>query len=229
MLPELLLVGATVLFVGAHFAMSNLWRAALVARLGEPVFLATYSLVSLLLLTVMLVAYAMAPIDPLLWGRMQPVAMIAASLLTYVGLALLLASFANNPGLVGANLNGLSAVAPKGVFLITRHPMMFAVAFLALAHVLVAPTERNLVALPGMIVLAIYGAHLQDVKKNALHGREWKMWSSRTPFWPDLRQAGALQWAWFYAFLPWLAVTWLHLQLIGIPAGIWAMFPRAVV
>ena len=35
----------------------------------------------------------------------------------------------------------------------------------SLAHVLVAPSPRNFVLFGGMIVLAIYGAHLQDVKK----------------------------------------------------------------
>lgn len=221
------LVAAMRALVASHLVLSNPVRAPLVKAMGERGFQGAYSLLAIVLLVLVLVAYREAPRMPVTWDAMLPVSMVIASVLTYVATALFMASLVRNPGLLGANVNGLSAVTPKGVFQITRHPMMFAIALWSLAHVLVAPSPRNFVLFGGMIFLAIYGAHLQDVKKNALHGREWKTWSTRTPFWPDVTKAASLGAFWLHALIPWLLLTWLHLWLAQIPAGIWWFFPEA--
>ena len=105
--------------------------------------------------------------------------------------------------------------------------MMMAIAIWAIAHILVMPSPRNLAFLGGLIVLALYGSHLQDRKKVEQTGREWRVWMSRTKFWPDVRQSGALGLNWLSAVVAWLGVTWVHLHFWGIPAGIWAFFPDA--
>ncbi len=46
----------------------------------------------------------------------------------------------------------------------------------------------------------------------------------RTPFWPDPTQLRELGQAWFWALPVWLLLTWLHLPMAQIPAGIWRWF-----
>lgn len=189
--------------------------------MGEKGFQGLYSVLAIASLTWAVVVFGRSPRAPLLWDGHQPAAWIVASVLTITATALFAASFDGNPALPGARVAGLSAIMPKGVFLVTRHPMMWAFALWALAHVVVAPSPRVLVLMGGMIALALGGAHLQDRKKDKLNGRDWRAWMRRTPFWPDLRRLPALGGYWAVALLAWLFVTWLHLPLAHEPAGVW--------
>jgi uncharacterized membrane protein len=204
------LIVAVVAFVGTHFLMSHGLRPTLMRALGGKGFQAVYSLVAIVTLSLAVLAFGRAPREPLLWDGHSAVAWTLASVLTFVAMALLLASFVGNPALPGARVAGLSAIMPKGVYRITRHPMMFAIAIWAVAHVIVAPSPRGLVLMGGMITLAIGGSHLQDLKKDRQHGRDWRAWMRRTSFWPDLSMLGKLGGYWALALLPWLFVTWLR-------------------
>lgn len=104
----------------------------------------------------------------------------------------------------------------------TRHPMMWGFAIWALAHILVAPTGRTLVLAGAIGFLALIGAHLQDRKKQTLMGDGWRAWESKTSYWPRM---GALpgigMGLWAIAIALWLAITWAHIWLAYVPAGIW--------
>lgn len=224
-MPLLWLILATSVFVGSHFLLSHPLRAALVKSLGLKVFQALYSLIAIVSLSWTVVAFDAAPREPLLWDGHSILAWIVASVLTFAATALFFASLTGNPALPGARVAGLSAILPRGVYKITRHPMMFAFALWAIAHIAIAPSPRTLVLMAGILVLSLGGAHLQDVKKEKLHGRDWRSWLKRTTFWPDLRKVNELGWYWGLAVLPWLLATWLHISLAHEPAGIW----RAVI
>lgn len=220
-MPIAWLVLATVAFVGSHFLLSHPLRSPLVKAVGLKAFQTLYSLVAIVTLVWMVLSFDAVPDGPMFWDGHAAVPWVAASVLTFVAIALLLASFTGNPALPGARIAGLSAILPRGVYKITRHPMMFAFALWAFAHILVAPTPRSFVLTGGILVLALGGAHMQDLKKEKLHGRDWRSWLKRTNYWPDLRKANELGWYWGLAVLPWLFITWLHLPAAGIPAGIW--------
>jgi hypothetical protein len=66
-----------------------------------------------------------------------------ASLLSLIGITLLLGSLHANPAMPQVPGEKIAAARATGVFAVTRHPMMWGIALWALAHVLVAPTPRD--------------------------------------------------------------------------------------
>ncbi len=217
------LLAASIAFVGLHFAMSHPLRAPLVARLGEGGFIGVYSLVSLATFAWMVLAFRAAPLLGLpVWSGQDEVSWTIASALTIVATVLFLGSFARNPALPGMPVGDLATREPSGVFRVTRHPMMWGFALWALAHIIVAPTSRTLVLAGSIGFLALVGAHLQDRKKAGLLGPAWTAWEAKTHYWPrwrELPRAGFLLWS--IAVALWLALTWAHIKLAYVPAGVW--------
>lgn len=214
---------ACLLFVGSHFALSGPLRAGLVRWLGARGFLALYSLVAMATLGWAIIAFGRSARGAPLWDGTAPLPWIAASVLTCFAMVLIAASFSGNPALPGANVAGLSARRPWGVFRMTRHPMMMGIALWGLGHLIAAPTQRTTLLCLSFIVLALIGSALQDRRKLAANGREWSVWQARTSFLPDLSQAGALGGAWLAGITAWLVLTAAHLYLGGVPAGIWVL------
>lgn len=211
-------------FVGSHFLLSHPLRKPLARFIGERTFLLVYSLVAIGLFGWMAVVFVQAPAGPMLWDGYALVPWSVASLLTLIAIALFIGSLSGNPALPQANLAGVSARKPMGVFRITRHPMMWGFAIWALAHAIIAPSPRVLILTGAMAFLALAGAHGQDLRKSALNPREWNVWRKRTSYWPQLSAAPELGRHWLTALLAWLAITWLHLPANHVPAGLWRLF-----
>ena len=218
------LIAASVAFVGTHFAMSHPLRRPMVRALGEKGFAGAYSVVSLLTFAWMVIAFRRVPPYGMnLWSGYDEVSWTLASLLTIVALVLFIGSLRGNPAFPGVEIHPEGAQAtPRGVFAVTRHPMMWGFALWALSHVMIAPTGRTLVLGLAMGGLALVGAHLQDRKKAELMGDGWRAWEAKTHFWPrwrNLARAGAVLWV--VSLVLWLAVTWAHIPTAYVPAGIW--------
>lgn len=217
---------ASVAFVGTHFLMSHPLRPAMVSALGEKGFSGLYSLVSLLLLGWMIWAYpaasaeAPAPLfDAGRWGY------VAATLLMWLGSVLFVGSLRRNPALPRPGRPISRIDEPRGVYAITRHPMMWGFALWALVHAMVVPTAASLLLSGAIAFLALVGAALQDVKKAALVGDVWRDWVSKTSFLPygrGLKSADGF--ALLGGTLLWLGATWAHGALGYRPAGVWAFF-----
>ena len=157
-----------------------------------------------------------------MWDGGNEVLWVIASLLTLLALALLFGSLKGNPALPQTPGAVLANAKALGVFAITRHPMMWGIALWAIAHMLVAPKPRTLVLTGSMLVLALVGSYLQDRKKAALIGADWLGWEAQTSFWPRLSGVSAVHPAlWVVAAIGWLVVTWAHMPLAYITAGIW--------
>jgi uncharacterized membrane protein len=220
-----ILVAAAVTFVGTHFALSHPLRGAVVGALGENGFMGVYSLVALASFVWMVFAFRAAPglAAPLWDGQGEP-AWTMASALTLLAAVLLIGSYQRNPAMLmpADKASAIAQAGPHGVFHVTRHPMMWAMALWAAAHALVAPTPRVLVLTAAIALLALVGSHMQDRKKEALMGDAWAGWEARTSFWPrlgGLTRVGAVPWLGGIAF--WLAASWAHAWLASVPAGIW--------
>jgi uncharacterized membrane protein len=213
-------------FVLSHFVLSHPLRPWAVRAFGPAGFQVLYSLVALVGILAILYVYHVAPHGPMLWSSDNLALQLVFAVVGYFAVALFIASLIGNPGLVGANLNGLSTRTPDGVYKITRHPMMFAITLWLSVQILVIPSARNLITCGGLIVLAVLGAHWQDGKKTALSGREWSLWVARTPFWPDLRRIGGLGALWGVAVFPWLLVTWIEVRVTFVPVGVWYFLPN---
>ena len=217
------LIAANVAFVGTHFAMSHPLRSPMVRVLKEGGFSIVYSLVSAATLFWVYLAYKAAPTGDL--GGSGEVGWIIATGLTLVALVLWAGSFSGNPAMPSPKAAEQARAEPKGMFRVTRHPMMWGFALWALSHIVLWSNLRSVITALAMGFLALVGAHLQDRKKEALMGDDWARWESRTSYWPRWSQifsGGMLYWA--IGIAAWLAISWAHMPIGGIPAGIWRWF-----
>lgn len=214
------LVAANVAFVGSHFAMSHPLRAPMVRALGEKGFSLAYTAVSFAALAWVYFAFIAAP--PADLGGSGDIGWIAATIITLPAMVLLAGSFIGNPALPTPLAETQARAEPRGVFRVTRHPMMWAIGLWALSHLVLFWSARTMVTALAMGILALVGARLQDGKKAVLMGEAWAEWSRRTSYWPrfgQLLSVGAVPL--IGGTVLWLAGSWLHLWNAGIPAGVW--------
>jgi uncharacterized membrane protein len=212
---------ALIAFVGTHFLMSHPLRAGMVARLGAGGFQGVYSLVSLATLGWAAYAFREAPLGMPLWTAGDGLNALATAIM-FIASVLLAGSFVGNPALPQPGANKLAALPARGVFTITRHPMMWSFALWSLAHVIVSPRPAVIMLSGFIALLALGGAAGQDAKKAKLMGDSWQGWVSRTSFFP-FAKGGA--WPGRIALVGgtalWLIATWAH-PIAGAPtAGLW--------
>ncbi len=214
------LIAANVTFVGTHFAMSHPLRAPLVGALGEKAFLGLYSLISLAALVWIVFAFRAAPAADL--GGAGEAGWLIATLIALPAMVLLAGSYVGNPAMPHPGAVKQAQAEPRGVFRVTRHPMMWAFALWALSHIALFWSVRTLITASAMGFLALVGAHLQDRKKRALLGEAWVMWESKTSYWPRLGRLFSVGWLWWVIGIAlWLLLSWIHIPIGAIPAGIW--------
>ena len=207
------LVIACALFVGSHFLMSHPLRSRIVKRAGEGGFLGLYSLVSLATFGWMIWVYSNAPVgehhwlpNDVIWG--------VSSFLTFLAAVFYCGSMIRNPALPNPNPDAgkaLAARSPSGMFLVTRHPMMWGFALWGIAHILVAPRTDNFIFIGSIVFLALVGAWAQQAKKMVALGDGWRSWQTRTSYWPRVLKLPRIGWRlWFAGTAVWLIATWAH-------------------
>jgi len=229
MQPMSLLVTTCALFVGSHLALSHSLRDGLAGRLGERGFQIVYSVVAIATLIMVVQAWRGMPPEPPLWAASDGLWMLA-SLIVLIASILFMGSLIGNPALPAPGAAKAAQAAPRGVFAITRHPMMWGFTLWALAHALVMPTPGQIILSATIVFLALVGSAGQDAKKARLMGDAWRGWAARTSFVPYARQiGGAAAWsdtiprphALLGGIALWLIATWAHGALGYMVAGIW--------
>ncbi|HEX8388123.1 MAG TPA: NnrU family protein [Sphingomonas sp.] len=217
---------AAAAFVGSHLALSHPLRAPLTGVLGARGFLLVYTLVATASLGWLIAAYRYGTIQPLLWP-VGDALWAAASLMTLAGSVLFMGSLHRNPAFPSVDRAPEPPREARGVYAVTRHPMMWGFALWGAAHVLVYPAPAQIVLAGSIALLALVGSALQDRKKRRAEPG-WRAWEARTGFWPfaAIRQGRAR----FGGFgghalgggvVLWLVATWSHWPLAGWAAGIW--------
>ncbi|MEM7667426.1 MAG: NnrU family protein [Pseudomonadota bacterium] len=217
------LIAANAAFVGTHFTMSHPLRAPLVKRLGDVGFQIAYSLVSLATLVWVYFAFTAAP--PADLPGSGDIGWIIATLLTLPAMVLFAGSMVGNPALGLPGSDDMARAEPRGAMRVTRHPMMWSFALWALSHMVLFWSMRTMATAFSMGFLALVGAHMQDRKKQVLMGEAWEVWESNTSYWPRFGAifgVGALPWT--VGLILFVFLSWLHLPLGGIAAGIWRWF-----
>jgi uncharacterized membrane protein len=218
---------AAAAFVGSHFILSHPLRKPIVDAVGATVFLGIYSVVAAATLGWLVVAYRAASAGAPLWPVGDGV-WAAATVVMLLASILLMGSLVRNPALPNPGSPAPIPAEARGVYAITRHPMMWSFALWGLCHIAVYPLAANIVVAAAMIVLALAGAALQDRKKAVLQPDTWPAWQGKTSYWPfaailsgKARLGGFGMHAWAGGLVVWLAATWAHIPLTGWPAGIW--------
>ncbi|MBA3942723.1 MAG: MFS transporter [Sphingopyxis sp.] len=229
MQPMMLLIVTGLLFVGSHLVLSHPLRDPLAGRMGERAFLIVYSVVAIATFIMLVQAWRGMPPEPPLWAVGDGLWALASLLVLFASI-LFMGSLIGNPALPAPNAAAAAQAAPRGVYAITRHPMMWGFALWALAHALVVPTPGQILLSAIIGFLALVGSAGQDAKKARLMGDAWRHWAARTSFVPFARQLGGTSpWgdtiprphALFGGLLLWIAATWAHGALGYMVAGIW--------
>jgi uncharacterized membrane protein len=205
---------ASAAFVASHLGLASTpSRDRLVARLGEKGFLGFYSLLALLLLGILFVAYRQASHHVYLWLpgpelRHLPMLIMPLAFLLIAGGVLV-----PNPSATG-RAGALDRPDPaSGVLRITRHPVMWGVGLWALVHILANGDLASLLFFGGFLLTALGGAWHLDRRMAATEGERWRRFAAVTSFLPFAALlAGRQRWAW--AEWRWPAVWGLGLFLL---------------
>lgn len=220
-------IAAAIAFVGTHFLLSHPLRKPLVDRIGAGGFLIVYSVVAFAALMWLGLAYRAAPAEAPLWGVNDAI-WIVATLVMLIASILLVGSLLGNPAFPDPTATTRPVPDARGVFAVTRHPMMWSFALWGLCHIAVFPVSANIVVSVAIVVLALVGATLQDRKKEELQPHFWPLWEKRTSYWPFAAIAtgraklrGFRPHDWAGGLVLWLTATWAHIPLAGWAAGIW--------
>jgi uncharacterized membrane protein len=222
-----LVAAAAAAFVGTHFLLSHPLRKAIVDTVGSAAFLGIYSAVAAAMLGWLALGYLAAPPGTLLWPVGDGL-WAAATVVMLLASILLMGSIVRNPALPNPRPPTAVPAEARGVYAVTRHPMMWAFALWGICHIAVYPVAANIIFAAAIIILALVGAALQDRKKEALQPDTWPDWEKRTSYWPfgaivsgKARLGGFGMHALAGGVVLWLAATWAHIPLAGWPAGIW--------
>ena len=212
---------ALVAFVGSHELLSHPLRKTITGRIGEKGFEGLYSVVALATFAWVVFAFRATPVEvlwiapPWVW-TVGSLVMLAASIL-FAG-----AFLAPNPSM---NIMGdalAKSPLPQGVMRITRHPMLWSFALWAAVHAAVSGTGAVVLLSAGIGFLSLFGAKMQDRKKQQQLGQRWAAFEAASAFIPFGR---GLVWpGWkpvIVGVLVFLAATWLHPRLGAPVVGIW--------
>lgn len=208
-------------FITGHEILSHPLRAPVVARIGERGFLIVYSLVAFATLGAAVQMWRITPPDRLwqapLWLHIVAVIAMLFAAILFVG-----SVTSPNPALMGGPVGG----NPRGVQRITRHPMMWSFAIWGLVHIVMSADSRTMVLASGIIVMALFGAAMQDGKKRA-QNPAYGVHMAATGFLPFGAQLrGRANWtsavpglvATIGGLVLWALVLWAHPLVIGVPA-----------
>lgn len=130
-------------------------------------FLGIYSAVAAATLGWLALAYRAAPAGTPLWPVGDGL-WATATVVMLVASVLLMGSIVRNPALPNPGSPTPAPTEARGVFAVTRHPMMWGFALWGFCHIAVYPVAANIIVAAAIIILALVGAALQDRKKEAL-------------------------------------------------------------
>ena len=220
----LALLFAALIWTGLHVGIAGTSaRFALVRRLGESGFRATFSLASAIALTLLILAWHGAPEWPL-WSPSPALRWVLAGVMLPAFILLAGSFMARNPTALGQG-EALSA-EPHGLLRITRHPMLWAFALWAGVHIVGRGDGAGLLFFGSFLATALLGMPSIDAKVAARAPAAWARFAAQTsllPFGAVLAGRSRLVWsemAWpaVVGTLAWAAMLHLHPFAFGLPA-----------
>lgn len=213
-------------FIAGHELLSHPFRAPLVARVGERGFLLIYAVTALATLGWAAQVWKGMAIDRL-WPAPTWLHWVCVGLMAFAAVLFVGSVTAPNPALMGQNASTMPMDGPpRGVQRITRHPMMWSFAIWGVVHIIMSADSRTIVLGSGIVVMALFGAAMQDGKKKAqspAYGDHMKA-TGFVPFAAQL--AGRASWssavpgavALGGGLVLWAVIIWGHPLVIGLSA-----------
>lgn len=220
---------AALFLIGTHLGIaSTSLRAELIARVGESAYRALYSLLAMVAIAWLILAWRQAPLLPL-WSAGTGLRHLALALMPIAFLLLVCAITASNPTVVGQRPDPDAGSPATGIIRVTRHPFMWGVALWATLHLLVNGDEASLIFFGTFLVLAVGGTFLIDARRTRENAPGWGVFLQATSNLPlaaivDRRQRFAIGeiglWRVALALALYVSILWLHPWLFGVsPLG----------
>lgn len=220
---------AALFMIGTHFGIASTpLRTELAQRLGERGYRALYSLLAVVALVWLIMAWRAAPIVPL-WFPGTGLRHLALALMPLAFLLVVCAVTAPNPTVVGQKPDPDAAAPATGIIRITRHPFMWGVGLWALLHILVNGDQAALLFFGAFAVLALGGTVLIDARRTRENAPGWGVFlqaTSNLPFAAIVQRRQRLVlseiglWRVALALGLYVVLFWLHPYLFGVsPLG----------
>ena len=193
----------TALFVGVHLVpMMPTRRKALIERLGEGPYKAVFAVLALAGLIGAIVAYRVTPHQPL-WPSPQPLRAVTAILMLAA-----VVLFAGAKGVPWFKR-------------IVRHPMLWGIGLLGVAHLLVNGEPAGAILFGGLALFGFAWQPLTDRRDAALDPTGWRENRRTTSFWPFAKWHARGDPVTFrpliIGVIVYVALILLHPWLIGAP------------
>lgn len=220
----LLLILAALLWIAVHVGIAGTsLRGVVVARLGEGGFRGAFSLLSLVSIVLLVMAWRAAETNPLWFAPGWLRWVLAFAMLP--AFILFVASVAKpNPTAVGGDRR--LGAEPRGIQRITRHPMLWSFALWAAIHMIGNGDTAALVFFGAFLVTALAGMPSIDAKLAARAPEAWAKLAAATSIAPfgailagrNRLALGEIGWVTpVIGLLAWAAILHLHPRLFGVP------------
>ena len=226
-MSELLFAGA--LFLATHLGISNSpLRPMLMRTLTERGYQGLYSLVALVTVVYLVMAYNDAPRLEYLWNLdprlywVPKLLMLPAFILFAGGLKGAAQTASPLPGC--AMDEAALAKLTSGINRVTRHPVQWAFILWAASHIIANGDAVSVVFFAVFLLLSAVGSLFADRKKAAAYGEDWQAFAAATSHLPFAAVvAGRNKMAWGELGVPsalglalYIGVFWGHEWLSGV-------------
>ena len=171
---------ATLFLLGTHFgiASTNL-RAQVVLSIGERLYLALFSLVSVVAIFWLVSAWRVAPLVPL-WLPGATLRALPFLLMPLVLLLFVCALSQPNPTAVGQEVDADATEPARGILRVTRHPLMWGIGLWGIGHMLAKGDLASILFFGALTALALVGTVLIDARRTNRNPPGWGVFLQRT-------------------------------------------------
>jgi uncharacterized membrane protein len=216
---------AALFLLGTHFGIASTpLRAELVGRVGERGYRALYSLLAVVAMAWLVMAWRAAPFVPL-WEAGAGLRHLALLLMPLAFLLVVCAVTASNPTVMGQRPDPDAGAPATGIIRVTRHPFMWGVGLWAILHLLANGDEASILFFGALAVLSLGGTTLIDARRTRENAAGWGVFLQATSNLPlaavlQRRQRLALGeiglWRVALALALYVLLLWLHPRLFGV-------------
>jgi len=220
------LLAASSAFFLLHLIPSTPLRNRLIALAGAGPYSGVFSLLSIVALWWLVRTFEATPAGGEFWAVPAWWLWVQAALILFALILIVGGLLTGNPSTPGGDkLFGRQDLA-KGIFAITRHPVMWGIGIWAVAHAMSEATLRGFAFFGAFAATALIGSWLQQRRKKAeIPG--WAAFEAKTSFLPfaamfegraklSLKAIG--WWRIAIAAVLWAVVLQFHTRLFGVPA-----------
>jgi uncharacterized membrane protein len=226
------LIAAAAVFLAIHlFISGTTLRDAIVGAIGEKPYMGAFSLLSLVVIVWMAIAFNHAgampgsAADPYLYDlgtgarHVAPLVVAIAFLLGVPGLLTPNPTSVNREGLAGKE------GVVRGVLRITRHPFLWGVALWAADHLTTNGDLAGVIFFGSFLLLALFGTVSIDAKRKRKLGSAWEAFAAQTSNVPfaailsgrnQFRAGEYFDWRFGVAVLLFVVLLFAHVHIFGV-------------